>query len=169
MNIKELIEQFNNFLYETKEQAIYLYEMSTPLGKVKDNAHNLSRQIIKHILKCVMYGKEEQQTLHHWSHELTTWLRDCMIQIKGSNRYPRANELYTWLTDYYSNAKDIKDMRDNLEQDYTYQGHKPRINLSNEHIYAQITSILEKVCELTADKEITDDKVQDVLEKYILG
>lgn len=169
--IKQLLEKLDELLYDTKERTIYLYEMSTPLGKVKDKVHDLSEQIIKHSLKILLYGKEEHQTLHHWCHELGNRIGQCVIKIKkhGKDRYPNANELVEWLTDYYSDETDIEFMRYNLEKDYIYQGHTERETITNKQLYDAYVSILKEVCPLIVQKQASDDKIQEIVEKYILG
>ena len=172
MNIKELLEQFNNFLYETKEQAIYLYEMSTPLGKVKDKIHDLSSEIADHLIKIILYGKEESRTLHHLCHEINNWLNVCVknkIKRQGKDSSPTEKELYTWLTDYYSDASDMTGIRRVWENEYTYQGHTSRDHISDEEVYNSFISILKELCYETARNTNTDDKVQEIVEKYILG
>lgn len=63
MKINELIENLKEILYQATEQTVYLYEMSQPQAKVRDNIRNLSKPIFKHLIKVVLYGKEEQKNI----------------------------------------------------------------------------------------------------------
>lgn len=60
MKINELIEKLQDVLFDIKETTIQLYEMSQPQSKVRENVRNLSTQIIKHLIKIILYGGEEQ-------------------------------------------------------------------------------------------------------------
>lgn len=166
MKIKEILAQLNEYLLEKKEQVIYLYEMSTPLGKVKDNAHNLSKPIFKHLIKCVLYGREYQDTLKHWCSEITNWLSDCMIKIKGREKYPSADELIKWLLDYYQNASDIEYMRYYIENDYLEQGWA-KTKLSDEVVYNLCVKILTEACTLLINKRLNKDVLQQTVLKYV--
>ena len=169
MNLKELIEQMDECLFQLKEQAVYLYEMSQPQGKVRDNVRNLSSEIADHLIKAILYGREEHDTLHHWSHEINNWLKQCIktkIKRKGKDTIPTKKELFTWLTDYYT-EDDMEGIRRVWEHEYTYQGHASREHITDKEVYNSYISILKELC---ADVEnITDDKVQEILEKYILA
>ena len=170
MKINQLIEKLQDVLFDIKETTIQLYEMSQPQSKVRENVRNLSTQIIKHLIKIILYGGEEQRTLHHWCAELNNWLEECTqnkIKKAGKDRYPTAQELKTWLTDYYSNSGDIERMRSGLEKQYIDQGHKKR-NVSNDLIYEHIIYILDKLCPCVEKDENTVQKVQEIIEPYIL-
>lgn len=172
MNLKELLEQMDECLFQLKEQAIYLYEMSQPQGKVRDNIRNLSSEIADHLIKAILYGKEEHDTLHHWSHEINNWLKQCVktkIKRHGKDTYPTKEELFKWLTDYYSSEDDMEGIRNVWEHEYTYQGHASREYLTNTEIYNSYISILKELCDAVENNSNTDDKVQEVLEKYILA
>ena len=172
MNIKQILEKIDDILFNLKENAIYLYEMSQPQGKVRDNVRNLSSSIANHLVKVILYGKEENRTLHHWAHEINNWLTQCVatkIKRKGKDTYPTEQELYTWLTDYYSDSSDMEGLKRVWDHEYTYQGHKSRENISEEDIYNSFINILKEVCPLVISKQNTDDKVQEIIEKYVLG
>lgn len=170
MNLKELLEQMDECLFQLKEQAIQLYEMSTPLGKVKEHVHNISEEIADHLIKVILYGKEEYQTLHHWSHEINNWLKQCIknkIKRKGKDTSPTSKELYTWLTDYYSSADDMRGIRNVWEHQYDYQGHVSRKYITDKEIYESFTNILKELCQNV--ETLSDDDVQNILENYILA
>ena len=170
MQLKEIIRILDNYILDLQEQWEQLYEMAQPRAKVREKVRDLSTIIIKHILKILLYGKEEQQTLHHWSHELGIWFDNCVIKIKkvGKDRYPTVSELITWLTDYYSTESDIEYIRYSLEKDYVYQGHRTREDVSNKMLYEQYLKIIKEICPLAINKQTTDDKIQEVLTKYLL-
>lgn len=172
MNIKQILQKLDEYLYETKEQAIHLYEMSQPQAKVRDKIRDLSKPIFKHLIKVVLYGKQERQSLHHWANELDNWLDQCMddkIKKSGKDRYPNYDELLTWLTDYYNSSSDIERMRSNIEKEYFRQGHEKRTNISDEQVYNSCYNILKEACKYTIDNNCTDDIIINIFNEYILA
>lgn len=162
----ELLEQLRQLFDNYR-----LYEMSQPRSKVRNNVQNLSSQIIEHLIKIVLYGGEERLTLHHWCHEVNNWFDQCRrnkIKQIRKDRFPNADELLTWLTDYYKNGSDIEGIRFNLEKEYMYQGHKSRKQFSDDVVYERVYNILVDVCPLVAAMENTDDAVQEIVERNIL-
>ena len=145
-----------------------LYEMALPQAKVMDKVRDLSTPIFKHCIKIIMYGKEESQTLHHWCHELNSWLDQCVeCQIKRKkNPYPTSNELLTWLTDYYKNVDDIKRIRRNIEREYVYQGHK-NCTLTDEELYNSVILFLQIICPIVTEQRNTDDVIEFYIRKFI--
>lgn len=172
MIIKELLEKLDEALFQLKENAIYLYEMSQPQGKVRNNIRNLSTSITNHLVKVILYGKEEKETLHHWSHEINNWLIQCMktkIKRRTKDTYPTEQELYKWLTDYYSDTSDMTGIKKVWDHEYTYQGHESRQTITDEQLYTNYLGSLKELCHCVCINENTDDKVQEILEKYLLG
>lgn len=171
MNFRKLKEQIEEILFQTKEKAIYLYEMSLPQAKVMTNVRNLSEPIFEHTMKIVLYGMEEERTLHHWCHELNNWLNQCVrnkIKRSGKDTIPTAKELYKWLTDYYSSSGDVGGTRKVLEDEYIYQGHEKR-TCTDEQIYNNIVSFYKEICSIVALGQNTDDKVEEIIRKYRLA
>lgn len=171
MNFKEIKEQIEEILFQTKEKAIYLYEMSLPQAKVMTNVRNLSEPIFEHTMKIILYGIEEERTLHHWCHELNNWLLQCVknnIKRKRKDTPPTEKELYKWLTDYYSGVEDVIGTRQTLEQEYIYQGHKKR-TCTDDQIYNNIISFYKEICPLITQRQNTDDKVEEIIRKYRLA
>lgn len=169
MNLHKLINELQELLLESKEYIYHLYEMSQPIAEVRKNVRELSNQIIKHICKILLYSKEENQTLHHWCAELDNWFDQCMRKIKGKNRYPNAEELYKWLTDYYSDYTDIEVIRRSIEKQYFYQGHKKRSDISNELLYDNVTKFLKDICPFVANLSSDIEAIEHVIDKYILA
>lgn len=161
MLISELIESLKYTLNS-------IYEMALPQGKVIDKVRDLSTPIFKHCMKIIMYGKEEKQTLHHWCHELNSWFDQCVeCQIKRKrNPYPTKEELIKWLTDYYSKVEDIKRIRNNIDKEYQYQGHKI-CTLTDKEIYDKVILFLNVICPIVAEQTNTDDVVQYYIDKFI--
>lgn len=170
--IKRILEKIDEILYDIKENSIMLYEMSQPQAKVRENIRNLSKPIFKHLIKVILYGKEESNTLHHWANELNNWLDQCMddkIKKNGKDRYPNYRELITWVTEYYKTPEDIERMRSNIERQYQRQGHSPRENITNKQLHENIINILKETCTLAVENTNTDDKIINIIEKYTLA
>lgn len=145
--------------------------MALPRNRVRDNVRNLSTPIIKHLIKIILYGKEEHQTLHHWCHELNNWLEQCMdnkIKSNKKSRYPSEAELYQWLTEYYDSYGEIERMRSGIEKEFVYHGHIRR-TFTDEQVYNNYAEVLKKLCVLVVADENTVDAVQQEIEPYILA
>ena len=169
MNIAELLQKLEDLIYSTKETTILIYEMSQPQSEVRTTVRRLSEPIIEHILKVILYGKDTPTT-HHWCAEICSWLDQCVKQkIKRSRKdsIPTEQELYKWLLDWYQTADDIDGLRWALERKYQQQGYTKR-NIDNEYLYKSIVSIYKKLCPLVANKQHTIEKVEEIIEPYIL-
>lgn len=150
--------------------GVTLCEMADPASKVKTRIADLSKQIFKHIMKLIMYGKEEQNTIHHWCHELNNWLEQCVenkVKRIGKATYPTKEELYQWLHYHYKDGDDIRGSRTVLENEYTYQGHTKR-DISDQELYEKIDSFLKEICPIIVTHTCTDDNVEEIIRKYFI-
>ena len=171
MNIKYLWDKLDNIIFDTKEKLIYLYEMSLPQGKVMNRVRDLSIPIFEHTMKVILYGIEEERTLHHWCHELNSWFSQCVaanIKRRGKDTPPNEQELFKWLTDYYNSEEDVVGVRKCLEHEYTYQGHEIR-TCTNYQIYSNIIKFYGEICRFLAKRQNTDDLIEKIIKKYRLG
>lgn len=164
----KLIENIDNLLSKIDE----VLNESSPQRDIQKDIFGLSKPIFIHCIKIVLYGLEEDATIHHWAHELNNWLSQCMdekIKKIGKDRYPNADELFRWLTKRYPDADSIDGIRRTWENEYSYQGHKNRTNISNDQLYTNIISMLTEICPVLADKYNTDDKIEEIIKKYRLA
>lgn len=165
--IEKLRKAIASKLDEAYGEVWQLLEFSAPLGEYKRHVYNLSKPIMHHCIKTLLYGKEEASTLHHWSHELNTWLKQCKedkVKRKGKDTYPTTDEVISWLKLRYEDASDIYGARNIIEHEYTYQGHAKR-EVSNEDLYDRIFNMLKEI--IPEVPEISDDEIQKILEGYL--
>lgn len=172
MNIQQLLEKLDTYLYQMKERIIYLYEMSQPQAQVRQRFRDLSEEIILHLIKIILYGNEESNTVGHWCSEIDAWLDKCMrnkIKKNGVDRYPNEQEILTWLTDYYKTASDIEGLRFAVEKEYSYQGHQKRQSISDEVLYKNILAILTELSPMVANKTHDKNSIKEISQRYVLG
>lgn len=170
MKIQELIEKLQDVLFDIKETTIQLYEMSQPQSEVRTTVRRLSEPIIEHILKIILYGNDTSTTVHHWCAEICSWLDQCVKQKIKRNKKdstPTEQELYKWLLDWYQTSDDIDGLRWALERKYQQQGYIKR-NIDNQYLYNAIKSIYQQLCPLVANKQHTIEKIQEIIELYII-
>ena len=166
MIIKELLQKLNEVLTDTVDNAVHIYEMSQPQGKVRQMVRDLSEPIFEHIIKILLYGKQEN-SLHHWCAELNTWFAKCMkknIKRKGKDYPPTEMELYTWLTDYYSSVNDVQGVKRYIEALFYEKEHE---QITDEELYQNYINILKECCKLAANKQNSVTEIEKVINKYI--
>lgn len=168
MTIQELLEIIDNILEKIGETI----NESSYQRDIQKEIFNLSKQIYIHCIKIVLYGIEEEQTIHHWAHELNEWLSQCMdekIKKIGKDRYPNSEELFKWITKRFPDADSIDGIRRTWENKYNYQGHKARTEITNEQLFDNIIFIFKEVCPVLANKQNTDDRIEEIIRKYRLA
>jgi len=168
MVIQELLEVIDDLLERIGE----VLNESSHQKDIQKEIFGLSKQIYIHCIKIVLYGIEEEQTIHHWAHELNEWLGQCMdekIKKIGKDRYPNAEELYKWITKRFPDADSIDGIRRTWENKYNYQGHEARTGITNDQLYEKIDALIKESCPILANKQNTDDKIEEVIRKYRLA
>ena len=73
-----------------------------------------SQNIDDHVIKCVVYGRQMPENLHHWIQELSTWLAEadsitCKSKIKESEYIDQVFGMFgDSVGDAYLNLKQFK-------------------------------------------------------------
>lgn len=168
MDIQKILSVFDDILENVGEKI----NESSSQKDIQKEIFSLSKQIYIHGIKIVLYGIEEELTIHHWAHELNEFLGQCMdekIKKIGKDRYPNEQELYKWITKRYPDSDSIDGIRRRLENEYIYQGHNKRNNISNDQLYTNLDAMIKEACPILANKQNTDDKIEEIVKKYRLG
>lgn len=168
--LRDLIKQIDEALFELKEHAIHLYEMSQPQAIIRQRVRDLSEEIVTHLTKIILYGDKLPATVLHWCSEIDAWLDKCMknkIKKSSKDRFPTSDELLAWLTDYYKTADDIEGIRFNVEKSYSYQGFA-KSKITDEDLYNKIISIIKELCPLVANREHNKTKIEQIVSQYII-
>ena len=96
-----------------------------------------------------------------------SWFAQCMKKhIKRKRKdYPLTElELYTWLTDYYSNVNDVQGVKRYIEALFQEKEHQ---EITDEELYLKYTDILKECCKLAANKQNSVTEIEKVINKYI--
>jgi hypothetical protein len=167
--MKDLVHKIMEQVYNAQYQCGKLYEFATPIGKIHAKVKSLAEPIIMHILKVLYYGESNSELKEHWTIEIETFLQQTISStIKGTNKHPSAEQLYSWLTD--EPMETIKDfeglLRVVLAKGRSYQGQEKA--LSSEDAYERTQEFLHKVTKDLADLNLTHSRLEEYVQNILL-
>lgn len=85
-----------------KRIKYYLTEMSESKSKIERDIKYNSRELIEHLLKCLLF-QNTTNNLNHWGQEVYSYLKDVQ-KLKGSNKLPSEKMLYNCTLGYFADS-----------------------------------------------------------------
>lgn len=128
-----------------------MFEMANDRATVTQQTHNLTPNIIAHLVKILMFGKD-CRSYHHWCSEVNAPLRRIQLnKLKGSNKPLGHNKLFEILFEgplgHTNTAEEwmslVWDEKDN-QGEYKYRS-LPIVQPNGVIIHGELRSILDKL------------------------
>ena len=163
-----MIKSISEIVHELLYSCDRLYEFSSPLGAIRKHVKSLSPKVIQHILKIIYYGDSCPESLSHWITEINTFLHDAVSStIKGSNRYPSQQQLYSWLAISMENIDDfVGQYRVVQAKGYDYTG--AIADIHTEDAYAWTQEFLHEVVTALVAKSLSRTRLEQYVSKILL-
>lgn len=170
LSINEITEWFDcqtrgieEKLLETYGNLWQFWEFSRPIGKYKELVYNLSKPMLTHCIKIILFGSQDTQNIHHWAHELKNWLEQSSEElIKGTNKYPTTDDVIKWFKLRFKDYTQIGRIRKNVEKEF-YE-YTPK-SMSDEKLYDKVVGLLTAL--MSAIPELTDEQADEIAKGFI--
>lgn len=157
MNLEKLNELLDSLSAEISECKENLYEFATKQAKVKERINDKSDIVVEHIIKCIQYGYQNSETLHHWCAEIFANLKNVVyLVIKGTGKTPNKKQLKEWLfTEYYESIYAIQAVDNYWKEEYSNPQYTDIYDL-----YEATEFVVDKLIELIINKKLTLSNIQ---------
>ena len=128
----------------------YVYAMAFPKAEALRRASYYSQDILEHLIKIVVYGRQRRDDISHWVGEIASWLKSAdSLAVKPTSRPLKQSEVQN--TVFCCMGDSLNDYLESLMM-FQHDNKKGKFNHDNKPSYpevnpdAQTASDLMDVC-----------------------